>query len=145
MLRRPTPDDADAVSGLLDELGHPGQVGVAERIAAWNADPDAELAVAADGTGALVGLVAVTAQRTFHQPAPLAVVVSLVVSSRARGAGVGRELVDAAEEFARARGCSAIQLSSNRTRPEAHAFYRRLGFADRCATHARYVRPVPYG
>ncbi len=116
---------------------------MAERITAWNDDPAADLTVVEDD-GVLVGLVAVIVQPSFHHAEPLAVVVSLVVSPAARGSGVGRVLVDVAERFARSRGCSALQLSSGRSRPEAHAFYRRLGFTDRCETHARYARPVPY-
>lgn len=144
MLRRPTPADAEAVADLLTELGHPAGAGVDARIAAWNEDPVAELSVAVSGAGKVVGLVAVTTQPNFHRPEPLAVVVSLVVSSSARGTGVGRTLVDAAERFARERGCGSIQLSSGRWRPEAHAFYRRLGFTDRGETHVRYVRSVPF-
>ena len=144
MLRRPTTADTDAVVGLLAELGHPDQSGVAERITAWNEDPTSEVTVVEDGSGDLVGLVAVSVAPSFHRAAPVAVVVSLVVSSRARGGGVGRALMDVVERFARASGAANIQLSSRRTRPEAHAFYRRLGFVDRCDTHAQYVRTVPY-
>jgi GNAT superfamily N-acetyltransferase len=144
LLRRPTLADTDAVAGLLGELGHPDEAGVGERIAAWAGDVRSEVTVAEDD-GVLIGLIAVTAQPGFHHAEPLAVVVSLVVSSAARGSRVGRRLVDAAERFAREHGCTAMQLSSGLWRPEAHAFYRRLGFTDRGETHVRYARPVPYG
>ena len=143
LLRHPTPVDTDAVVGLLGELGYPGETGVAERLAAWAEDPRSEVTVLEDG-GELVGLVAVTAQPGFHHAESLAVVVSLVVSTAARGGGEGRRLIDVAEGFAREHGCSAMQLSSGLWRPEAHAFYRRLGFTDRGETHVRYARPVPY-
>jgi GNAT superfamily N-acetyltransferase len=144
VLRRPTTADTDAVVALLAELGHPDQSDVGRRITAWNEDPTSEVTVVEDGSGDLVGLVAVSAQPSFHRAAPVAIVVSLVVSSQARGGGVGRALMDVVERFARSRGCTDIQLSSRRTRPEAHAFYGRLGFTDRCDTHAQYVRTVPY-
>ncbi|MCD2194368.1 GNAT family N-acetyltransferase [Actinomycetospora endophytica] len=141
--RHPTPADTDAVVALLGELGYPDEPGVGERLAAWAEDPRSEVTVV-DDDGTLVGLVAVTAQPGFHHAEPLAVVVSLVVSSAARGGGVGRRLIDVAERFARDHGCAAIQLSSGLWRPEAHAFYQRLGFTDRGETHVRYARPVPY-
>jgi GNAT superfamily N-acetyltransferase len=144
LLRRPTLADTDAVAGLLGELGYPDEAGVGERVAAWAGDVRSEVTVAEDD-GVLIGLIAVTAQPGFHHAEPLAVVVSLVVSSAARGSRVGRRLVDAAERFAREHGCTAMQLSSGLWRPEAHAFYRRLGFTDRGETHVRYARPVPYG
>jgi GNAT superfamily N-acetyltransferase len=50
------------------------------------------------------------------------------VASGARGAGLGRALFDWAIETCRARGCALIQLTSDRARPEAHAFYAALGF-----------------
>jgi len=45
-----------------------------------------------------------------------------------RGAGVGRALVGAAVDRARALGCYRVQLTSNAARTDAHRFYERLGF-----------------
>ncbi|UNO39944.1 GNAT family N-acetyltransferase [Streptomyces sp. MST-110588] len=45
-----------------------------------------------------------------------------------RGAGLGRELIGAAIGRARRRGCSLVQLTSNKRRTEAHRFYASLGF-----------------
>ena len=44
--------------------------------------------------------------------------------------GVGHALVEHVEEQARARGCVQLDVSSRDRREDAHAFYRRLGFAD---------------
>lgn len=143
-LRSPAPDDTDAVVDLLGDLGYPDQTGFADRLAAWARDARCGVTVL-DDDGALVGLVAVTEQPSFHRAEPLAVVVSLVVSPRAQRAGVGRRLIGAAERFAREHGCAGMPLSSGLGRPEAHAFYRRLGFTERGETHVRYARPVPYG
>jgi len=52
------------------------------------------------------------------------------VDGRHRGAGLGRVLVGAAVERARARGCHLAQLTTDRQRPDARAFYERLGFVD---------------
>jgi ribosomal protein S18 acetylase RimI-like enzyme len=52
----------------------------------------------------------------------------LFVSADARGRGVGRALVDAAVERARARGCRRIQLDVNEQNGEALALYRSTGF-----------------
>ena len=50
------------------------------------------------------------------------------VDSTLRGQGYGRELLDWAIDEARRRGCSLVQLTSDRRRPQAHRFYQRSGF-----------------
>lgn len=50
------------------------------------------------------------------------------VSSRHRGQGIGEVLVRAAIERARAKGCRLMQLTTDRTRADAHRFWERLGF-----------------
>jgi len=51
-----------------------------------------------------------------------------VVAERARGEGLGARLVAAAEEMLKARGCGLVEVTSNRKRLRAHAFYERLGY-----------------
>jgi ribosomal protein S18 acetylase RimI-like enzyme len=52
----------------------------------------------------------------------------LFVTERARGGGCGRELVEAAFESARARGCRRIELDVNEQNTAALRFYESLGF-----------------
>lgn len=47
-----------------------------------------------------------------------------------RGTGAGRVLVEWAIAEARRRGCGLVQLTTDRTRVDAHRFYARLGFVD---------------
>jgi GNAT superfamily N-acetyltransferase len=55
-------------------------------------------------------------------------IAGLIVDESARGVGLGRELVAAAEAWARARGCRVIRVRSNVVRERARAFYEREGF-----------------
>jgi GNAT superfamily N-acetyltransferase len=50
------------------------------------------------------------------------------VASPLRGRGLGQELVTWAIDAARARGCTLVQLTTDRSRTDAHRFYERLGF-----------------
>jgi GNAT superfamily N-acetyltransferase len=50
------------------------------------------------------------------------------VRSNRRGQGVGSRLTRWAIEQARSRGCALVQLTSDKSRAEAHRFYVRLGF-----------------
>ncbi|MEM8532358.1 MAG: GNAT family N-acetyltransferase [Chloroflexota bacterium] len=50
------------------------------------------------------------------------------VDRRYRSAGIGHRLFTWAIERARQEGCHLVQLTTNKTRPEALRFYERLGF-----------------
>jgi ribosomal protein S18 acetylase RimI-like enzyme len=63
-------------------------------------------------------------------------ILGLVVAEGRRSAGVGRELVDAAERWAVAAGCRAMRVRSRVTRERAHAFYERHGFRRIKTQHA---------
>jgi GNAT superfamily N-acetyltransferase len=54
--------------------------------------------------------------------------MGLVTDSSARRRGLGRELVDVAESWARARGLSAVTVRSNVARELSHPFYETLGY-----------------
>jgi len=54
------------------------------------------------------------------------------VDSSLRGHGVGNWLIEHAVYLAKERGCSVVELTSDKSRAEAHRFYARLGFS---ATH----------
>lgn len=54
------------------------------------------------------------------------------VAAPARGHGIGEQMVRWAIAESRRRGCSRLQLTSHRSRKDAHRFYDRLGFK---ATH----------
>lgn len=50
------------------------------------------------------------------------------VAKSARGSGLGTTLVRWAVEESRTRGCTLVQLTSDKTRTDAHRFYTNLGF-----------------
>ncbi|HKF52615.1 MAG TPA: GNAT family N-acetyltransferase [Candidatus Acidoferrales bacterium] len=53
---------------------------------------------------------------------------SLVVDESSRSQGVGRSLMERAEEWARARGYKEAGVRSNVIRGRAHSFYESLGY-----------------
>ncbi len=66
-------------------------------------------------------------------------VESVRVAAEVRGRGIGAALMADAEARARAAGCTLMQLTTNRTRADAHRFYERLGFT---ASHIGYKREL---
>ncbi len=53
---------------------------------------------------------------------------SVRISSTARGGGLGRTMIEWAIEQCRERGCAMVQLTSDKSRTDAHRFYEGLGF-----------------
>ena len=91
-------------------------------------DPNQELVVA-EVDGKVVG----TLQLMFlpsisYQGGTRAQVESVRVAQRLRGQGIGAEMMKWALERARQRGCHLMQLTSHKSREDAHRFYERLGF-----------------
>lgn len=52
----------------------------------------------------------------------------LVVDENARGLGLGRTLMEKAEDWAREKGSKSMKLASNSKRIEAHKFYEKIGY-----------------
>ncbi|MDX5499006.1 MAG: GNAT family N-acetyltransferase [Rhodobacterales bacterium] len=127
-------DDVAAVVALLtdDDLGARREVSdLAPYLAAFDA-------MMAEGNNHLIvgdqdGVIVATYQLTFItglslRAARRAQVESVRVASNLRSTGIGAALMADAETRARAAGCSLIQLTTNRDRSRAHAFYARQGY-----------------
>ena len=136
--------DASAVNELLDQLGYPqgGQAATANRIQTWAEDPSSA-AYVADANDDVLGVIAVHVCPFFERDGSWGRVVALVVSDRARGRGVGSQLVAAAESFAATRGCLRMEVTSGDHRHDAHEFYQRCGYIDQAGMSSRFLRDLP--
>ncbi|WP_370677274.1 N-acetyltransferase family protein [Pleomorphomonas sp. PLEO] len=136
-IRQATRDDLPAIVGLLadDDLGsaredtgtplNPGYLTAFEAIAR---DPN-QLLVVADDHGAVVGCLQITfIPGLSRKGAWRGQIESVRVASQRRSAGIGRVLIEWAIAKCRDRGCGSAQLTSDKSRARAHAFYARLGF-----------------
>lgn len=50
------------------------------------------------------------------------------VSVTTRGGGIGKQMIEWAIEYARERDCGLVELTTDKSRADAHRFYDRLGF-----------------
>ncbi|HYY18828.1 MAG TPA: GNAT family N-acetyltransferase [Streptosporangiaceae bacterium] len=85
--------------------------------------------LAADSDGQVVG----TLQLSFipglsRRGALRAQIESVRVAPAMRGRGLGEALFTWSIAEARRRGCALVQLTTDKTRVDAHRFYERLGF-----------------
>jgi len=74
-------------------------------------------------------------RHSFWTSTPDCWLEDLYVEDAARGHGVGRALVVAAVERARARGARRIELDTNEDNAPAIALYESLGFSARSKSH----------
>lgn len=63
-----------------------------------------------------------------YQGRTRAQVESVRVARRLRGQGIGAQMMKWAIERARQHGCHMMQLTSHKSRTDAHRFYEKLGF-----------------
>lgn len=137
-------EDLGALRALLEELhSEPDPWDDARAAAALEAivrDPRRRLLVAEVDDGEPVGTVDVVVVPNLTRGArPYAVIENVVVARRFRRRGIGRALLDAAVEHARAEGCYKLQLISAARRGEAHALYAAAGFSDAFQGYRRYL------
>jgi GNAT superfamily N-acetyltransferase len=126
-IRDATPADAPHLVELIRFLGHEiDEKSVRRNLAALKKTDETAL-VATLGKD-VVGLCGVAARVMIHREAPIGRISPLVVDEKAQGHGIGRMLVEAAEDWCRERGCKLVEVTSNDRRTAAHAFYRHMGY-----------------
>ncbi|WP_371380034.1 GNAT family N-acetyltransferase [Sporomusa aerivorans] len=59
---------------------------------------------------------------------PFMVLENVIVSKRCRRQGIGREMIQYIENYARERNCYYVMMISLLKRTEAHAFYEQAGY-----------------
>ncbi|MCM3879902.1 MAG: GNAT family N-acetyltransferase [Vicinamibacterales bacterium] len=122
------PEDARAVAALSTQLGYPAdQAQITARHTLINDRKDARLFVAERSDAGVVGWIHVQAAYLLASD-PRAEIWGLVVDEAARGTGIGRCLVEAAEAWARTLDMNVIVVRSNQLRVETLAFYEHLGY-----------------
>ncbi|MFF1831634.1 GNAT family N-acetyltransferase [Paenarthrobacter sp. NPDC058040] len=134
-LRRARKDDLPAILRLLadDQLGAAREsaedlVPYERAFDAIDVDPAHLLVV-----GELRGEVVATFQLSYlpglsRKGSWRSQIEAVRVSRELRGQGVGALMIQWAIDQARERGCTLVQLTTDKSRTAAHRFYERLGF-----------------
>jgi GNAT superfamily N-acetyltransferase len=139
--RQATLADAPAVLSLLEEImehhavSPPESSRLAATVHSIIAAPDhcflvAEMAGAGE-VRHLAGMCALVFSMSTWSASPVCELQDVVVAEEHRREDVGRGLIAAAEEIARARGCSRLFLLAESWNLGAHAFYRSLGMSEK--------------
>jgi GNAT superfamily N-acetyltransferase len=129
----------DALTGNHEEILDPLPAYYYEAFAQIESSADQALYVA-ERDGLVWGTVQVSCiQHLIHRALRRAIVEAVFIHPSHQGKGVGGHLMQRAIRFAADKGCHSIELTSNKARTRAHAFYERLGFE---ATHEGFKRDI---
>lgn len=120
--------DYAQIAELSRQLGYESTAGeIAARIEAMRDSADHAVFVGELPGGQIGGWIGAFVFRSVEADAR-AEVSGLVVETRVRSQGIGRRLLERAEQWAREKGCRAIGLRTNVVRERAHTFYERQGY-----------------
>lgn len=118
----------DPLGATRERVADPLPDAYGRAFAEIEADPNNELVVAC-----VDGAVAGVLQLTFipyltHLGSRRALIEGVRVAAGYRNAGLGRLMFEWAIDRARQRNCRLVQLTTDKTRPDAKRFYESLGF-----------------
>ncbi len=143
-IRRAEETDLPAIVAMLadDPLGssredptEPLAKAYRDAFAAVDADPNQFLAVMTEG-GSVIGTLQISFLAGLSLQGALRGQIEAVrVAADRRGERLGQRLIEWAVEQCRERSCRIVQLTTNKSRQDAHRFYDRLGFK---ASHIGY-------
>jgi ribosomal protein S18 acetylase RimI-like enzyme len=136
--RRARKQDVDAIVKMLadDVLGkererylNPLPESYLQAFQAIDADPNNELVLACRESE-VIGVMQITfTPYLTHQGSWRATIEGVRTSASVRGHGAGTQMIEWAVERAKERGCSLVQLTTDKQRKDALRFYEKLGFS----------------
>jgi len=121
--------DSEALAALSGQLGYPASADDIRKRLSKIIEHDENCAFTAVMNGRVIGWI--HAFLTFRLESPAFVeIAGLVVDENRKGAGAGRELVNAVIGWASNVNVASVRVRSNAKRQNAHDFYRHIGFDD---------------
>ncbi|MEO6605463.1 MAG: GNAT family N-acetyltransferase [Aeromicrobium sp.] len=135
LVRRALPEDLEEILNLqaqdtMHYFKEPTEVSANQRAAFDEIDADVHQdLLVGELDGQIVCTAQVTWMRMLSADGGLYCQIEAVRTDTAmRGRGIGASLMASIEDEARKRGAARIQLTSNKERTRAHAFYEQLGY-----------------
>ena len=133
MVRRATPADAAEVAQLLHDFNEefetptPGAPAIARRLERLLADDDTAALLSGEPA---VGVALLTFRPNVWYEGPVVLLDELYVRPDLRDKGLGTELLFAALDLARERGCGNFEINVDEVDRDTRRFYERHGFAN---------------
>lgn len=126
-IRRAVLDDAKNICEISkNDLGYECDIDlVKERITSL--DSSRECVLVAELNNSVVGYVHVEKYNTLYYESMINI-LGLAVDVNYQRRGIGRALMEAAENWGKEQGISKARLNSGASRKSAHEFYRAIGY-----------------
>jgi len=102
-------------------------------------ESDSVIYIAEDETGKCAGFLHLQTQTDYFNGEKVAYISDVAVDSSFEGHGIGRILLDKAEEWARAEGCHLLSLYVFSNNSRARKIYEKLGFNEEVT---KYIKPL---
>lgn len=141
-VRIATAADGSAIGGLLHRFNTeydeptPAPERIAARITELIGSGDTAVLLAGDGPD---GIIVLRFQPSIWSAGDEAYIAELYVVGERRREGLGSELMTAALELCRERGCDYVFLGTDEGDTDAHRLYERFGLTNRSGTELMYV------
>jgi GNAT superfamily N-acetyltransferase len=127
-IRRAKETDAAELARLTSQLGYPAsEASIRTRMCRMFASVDVSLLVAERPNGKLAGWIHGFLGQRLESDYRVEI-GGLIVDERCRRSGIGRELVQAIENWAEERGATELSVRCREERAESHKFYESLSF-----------------
>ena len=140
-IRRARANDAQQIAELSGQLGYPAKPAqVSERLRRLVPVSQHAVFVAESPEAGVIGWIHVSVTHLLESDTR-AEVNGLVVADGQRSLGAGAKLLEAAEQWARKRGCKNVNVRSNVIRERAHTFYLRQGY-EHYKTQKAFRKPL---
>jgi GNAT superfamily N-acetyltransferase len=140
-IRKAILDDAPQLVDLLAQMGAKFKTTIHQmykRIDAFN--QQLHQIFVAEKDGIILGLIAFGCYEHFRLPGRCCHIDALVIDQNHRGSGIGKQLLLAAEKYAKNNDCVTIELiSANHRRVTGtHSFYEKMGYLDHIKSDYTY-------
>ncbi len=122
--------DSEALILLLNELeNNQADPSIFNQIlASYLADPMTLLRVLESSTDGIIGFVSCKGQYLLHHQGLVCEIQEMIVTSSQQGKAYGKKLIEDVVQQVQMMGAVSLEVTSNKRRKEAHAFYQAVGF-----------------
>lgn len=129
-IRSATIDDCHAIKLLIDELENTTlnpQI-FTSIFQEYVTHADTFIFVMEHQTDGIIAFVSCKGQNLLHHEGLVFEIQELIVQAKHRGKAYGRLLIAKIQEVVIARGAKSLEVTTNKRRKDAHAFYAAVGF-----------------
>ncbi|MHA8088577.1 GNAT family N-acetyltransferase [Aquirufa sp. Wall-65K1] len=130
LIRRGTLEDAREILSLLEELENRqfNPIVFQQILEGYLINSNIILLVIENSTKSVLGFLSAIGQNLLHHEGMVYEIQELIVTASYQGRGLGSLLIEALQSELKDKDVKSIEVTSNKRRKKAHAFYEAMGF-----------------